>query len=401
MAQPPTTGKEPPLPVAPDLRDRDQRLDSLKLLAGKLAHDFNNFLAPIFGYLTLIKEEASPQSHVHEYATSMETSARRTEKLVDTLLLIARPRRQFHPVPTDFRGLVQQALERWLAALPDTAQIQLKQDLHPCSRIVDPAQWNIVLDQLLSNARFALATGGTLEISLAPETLTPARAAELGVTSTDVFRLVVRDSGFGMGEETRRRAFDPFFTTRPKGQALGLGLSLVHSVTRLQGGQVTLESAPDAGATVTLWLPPEPLDYQPASETAPSAAAPFKRTGGRKVLLVDDDPMVREVLKTCLQHAQLEVHAAIDGVEGLKLFQRYAKDLGIVISDLTMPNMNGVELVREIYKTHPDMPILLISGAANESIEAALAELGARAPKLMKKPFALRDLVNEVRARLG
>ncbi|MBI3876905.1 MAG: response regulator, partial [Verrucomicrobia bacterium] len=223
----------------------------------------------------------------------------------------------------------------------------------------------------------------------------------LGVAGTDVFELTVRDTGLGMSEATLQRAFEPFFTTRPKGQAAGLGLTIVHSVARLHGGQVTLESAEDAGTTVRIWIPVVEYTAESRAAAASPAATPARRAAGLKVLLVDDDPMVREVVKACLQKARFDVQTATDGNEGLKLFQRHAKDIALVISDVTMPNLNGVEMVRQVLQTHPDVPLLMISGDADDKLARSLADLGSHAPPLLKKPFTVKALLAEVKRLAG
>jgi two-component system cell cycle sensor histidine kinase/response regulator CckA len=251
-------GEKQPVPVSPALRDRDERLEALKLLAGRLAHDFNNSLAPLLGYLALIKEEIPAASPILSYVVAMEGSARKTENIVEEVLLATRPLRRFRPEQVNLTDLIYEQMELWRAGLPATTPIKVRERLQPCVLTLDRGQWRIVLQQLLSNAGFALATGGTLDITLSPQALTPEQATDLGVAVTDVFQLVVKDDGLGMSEETLRRAFEPFYSTRPKGQSVGLGLALVHSVVRCHGGQVTLESAQGAGTTVTIWLPVSP-----------------------------------------------------------------------------------------------------------------------------------------------
>jgi CheY-like chemotaxis protein len=392
--------EKPPMATLPLLRERDERLESLKALAGHLVHDFNNFLSPVFGYLTLIKEERPPTS-VLNYADMMEKSARRIEGVMDTALLAARPQRSFRPEKTDFNDLVESELREWLESLPGTARITLKKDLAPCELEIDPVQWRHVVQHLLHNARFALVTGGNLEVSLQPCQLTAARSAELGLATVDFFRLEFRDFGFGMSEATLKRACEPFFTTRPKGQALGLGLTIVHGVTRLHGGQLLIESAEDAGTTVSIFLPTAPATYQPAADVAAGRPMLETRGMGRKILLVDDDPMVREVIKACLQREKYDVYVAPDGVEGLKLFSKHQRHLALVLSDVTMPNMDGIELTHKIRAQNAEIPILLISGDTDFTVQQGLASLGSQAPELIKKPFTVKGLMEVVKKYLS
>lgn len=392
-----------PVPGSPALREREERLESLKLLAGRLAHDFNNFLVPILGYVSLIKEDLGADSPAQQHATALETAARKTETMLDVVLLATRPQRRFRPKPTDLSALVAAALDEWTGALPSNARITVTRKLAPCSLVLDEAQWQSALQQLLRNARFALATGGNLEVTLQPQTLARPLAAELGIASTEVVELVVRDAGFGMAPEVLRRAFEPFFSTRPKNQGLGLGLTIVHSVVRLHGGQVVLESKEDSGTTVRIQIPiaqPEvesPVAAGDKSRVAPPSA---RRPQSSQVLLVDDDPLVLEVIKACLQRAQFEVQVAHDGQEGLKLYKRHPRDWALIITDLAMPVMGGIEMVLQIRQIDPGAEVILVSGDAEASSEENLARLGLPLATLIKKPFTLKGLMEAIRAHV-
>lgn len=400
----PGVREQRPCALDPVLRERDERLESLKAVVGRLAHDFNNFLVPLLGYVTLIKEEVPQDSSAAQYAKTLETAARRTESFVDSILLAVRPQRRFAPKLCDFSQLAGRAIKAWQESLPATAQVTVKQSLHPCVLFLDENQWLNVFQQLLSNARFALATGGTLEISLEPKALAREEADRLGLADANAVQLLVRDNGFGMSESTLKRVCEPFFTTRSNSPGTGLGLTIVQSVVKLHGGQLLLESAEDAGTTVTIWLPvtkaPEDL---PLAQTGPrtSAGSPGARRGGTKVLLVEDDPMVREVIKACLQKSQLDVCIAQDGREGLKLFQKHSKDLALVVSDITMPKMNGIELYENIRKLDANIRVILVSGDPDTKLEEALAKLGAQRPPLIKKPFSLKEFNAAIRFHLG
>src|SRR6185295_7943375 len=179
------------LPGNPLLRERDRRLESLKHLAGHLAHDFNNFLAPILGYLTLIKEAVPGDSPVLQYTDSMETAARRTEGLIETVMMATRPQRCFARARIDFTALIEREISQWEGGLGSTAGINVTKDMQPCTLYADSAQWRNVAQQLLRNARFALVTGGTLKVGLHRQTLSPEQAAELGMAHTDVIQFTV------------------------------------------------------------------------------------------------------------------------------------------------------------------------------------------------------------------
>ena len=390
------------VPLSPELRERDERLAALKALAGQLAHDFNNFLAPLLGYVTLIKEEAPAGSPIAQYTATMENAARKTEHIIEKVALATRSQKGFRRDPVDFAGLVRKELEQWQRDLPPTARVAVQARLEPCLLAVDAGPWQRVLQELLSNARFALATGGTLEVSLGPERLTEERAAELGVPVPDVVQLAFQDDGFGMSSATARRAFEPFFTTRPKTQAAGLGLALVHTVVQSHSGQVELETAEDLGTTVRIWLPVLPDESLAGEPLSPLAAKTLPSPPrGAKVLVVEDDPFVLEVTKGCLQRAGLEIVAARDGQEGLKSYRRHLQAVAVVVSGTTLAGMSGVEMAREIRKLNPGAPIVFISGAPEAVQEEVLKEVGAPGPVLLSKPFKLKELLGVVRRYAG
>lgn len=241
------------LPPPAALRDRDERLQALKGLVAHLAHDFNNSLVPLMGYATLLKEDLGGSGS--PYLAKLEGCARRSQDLMESLLLATHPERHFSPRQVDFPDLLQRTIEAWLKALPASAQISLETSLAPCVLWIDEGQWSKVIQHLLRNAQGALAEGGRLEITLRPCTLTASQAADLGMSETQVFELSFEDSGCGMPEDVLKRACDPLFTTRPGSPTAGLGLTLVHSVVRLHGGQMDVESAEDAGTVVRIWLP--------------------------------------------------------------------------------------------------------------------------------------------------
>ncbi len=381
------------------LRQRDERLEALKSLVDHLAHDFNNMLVPLLGYVTLIKEELSPDSSPLKHAIKIEHSARKSERLMERILMAVRPERCFNPMEGDLAQIVERVLAAWQAALPKTAPIRVQTSLAPCPMVFDQALLGVLLEQLLSNAHYAMALGGVLKVSLHPKTLSAQRSLELDV-APQTYELVISDNGFGMSPEVLHRVFEPFFTTRSRGQGLGLGLTSVHSIAQLHRGQVIIESTEEVGTTITIWFPTEHLLHLPPR--AP-ASAERRRSGdkhGRKVLVIDDDPVVREVLKTHLQRLPVDVAVAHDGAEGMKIFQRNMGQFGLIISNVVMPKMNGIEFCEKVRKLDPAMPIVLMSGEPEGATEHDWAAFGAERPLLLRKPFTLKAFTEMIRTHL-
>jgi CheY-like chemotaxis protein len=372
------------------------------LLAGHLAHDFNNLLAPILGYSTLIKEEFPRDSSGQQYAMSLETAARRAEKTLDQTLLATRPQRRFNPQPLAFDQLIASETAKWQAELPPTAGVIVQTNLAPCTLVGDEMHWRTVIRHLLNNARFGCAIGGKISLELKPVSLTSEEKIDLGLPDGEVVYLRVNDDGFGMPHPTVTRAFEPFFTTRPKGAAQGLGLTACHSITYLHGGQIDLVSAPDEGTQVSVWLPLEyvsPVASNPASESFPR---PSRNTGSprKRVLMVDDDPLVREVMKAALIKAGYEVVTADDGQAAWKMFNRFHRELSVVLSDFRMPLVDGVQLLKQMRELNPGVPVILLSGDVSGDLEEKLKEHHLWV-EVLTKPCPLGELIEHIRQLPG
>ncbi|HTG45373.1 MAG TPA: ATP-binding protein [Verrucomicrobiae bacterium] len=373
-------------PADPALRARDERLESLKAVVGKLAHDFNNFLVPQFGYITLLKEEITSGTQAALYAATMEAAGRKSEAYIESILLGMRPHRQFAPHEFQFDGLVQRALEGWAEEKREGANIEITSDLQPFTFCGDEKHWANALTQLLSNARFALALGGRIELTLRPETISGEEVQRLGLETNEVVRLRLHDSGFGMNPETVKRAFEPFFTTRTQIKAAGLGLTIVHSVAQFHGGQVELESIEDAGTTVTVWIPRGGANSR---ERLASIGGAFRTNPQKRprILLIEDDPLMKEVLRTWLARFEHDTETASSLLEVRKALQRSSSDFALVISETDLQSGSGEEIYREASGLSPGLPWIFLT-ARREPVFAP--HPGRQEPLVMKKPFSLK-----------
>lgn len=398
------------VPLDPVLAQRDARLQSLKALAGKLSHDVNNFLAPVLGYVALINEESSSDLTIQQYAQAIESSTRKTEQNIESILNAVRPQRRFRPKLIQPGSILQTELDSWKKGLPFSTKVTVKEDIEDVATCADPDQWLKVFQNLLQNAHFALATGGELTVELKARKFSQEVADELGLAEdlgAGYMEFRLQDSGFGMPSATLEQALDPMFSTRSKGQGMGLGLTLAHSVARLHGGQLLLKSEHDAGTEVRICIPIIPESWLPTQSGGEGAgydeAGAGLQSGGSqsrtslknagKILLVDDDPMVLEVIKACLTHENFEMITARNGEEGVRLFRRNEGKIALVVSDITMPRKTGIDLVREIREQNQTTPILLISGDAEAAREEAIMSLPEPRPTLLHKPFSLKELM--------
>ena len=383
------------VPKSPELRERDARLRSLQRLAGRLAHDFNNYLSPIFGYLSLIKDEIPPEAQAHQYAATMEKGVRRTTQILERVLLAARPDRRFLPVPCRLDQLLQRVIQAWQASLPPWSQIRVRTALAPCQVSADEDLWNEALGQLLSNARFALSHGGELSVTLASKNLSAAEAANLGVRRQPGVELVLQDDGPGMSAETLFYALDPFYSTRPKNLAPGLGLSIVYGIVRLHGGQILLQSRPGEGTRTTLWLP-----CLPETQTADSSATNPLPSLAAKVLLVEPDAAAAETATTALQQARYQIQAAADTTSALQLVEKKSKNLALAILNAHLPDPGCLELAARLRALKPGLPILFMCGTLQAA--EAIRSSGLTPPfHILTRPFRAADILAQARAMIA
>lgn len=356
---------------------QSMKMEAIGQLTGGLAHDFNNLLTAVVGNLDLIRSRSTEDS-VRKWAENAFKAAQRGSKLTSQLLAFSRTQK-LDTAPVDVNGLIagmRELLKQTLGATI-TVEFELAADL-PLA-IGDTNQLELAVLNLSLNARDAMPDGGTLTIKTAP-----ADDGKLLVMS-------VADTGTGMPPEVVARAFDPFFTTKPTGKGTGLGLSQVYGIVRQAGGEVTIDSKLGKGTKVTLCLP-RAADRPVAKKRADAKAARSVRS--EKLLLVDDDSDVRDIVCRVLVELGYDVREAGGGQEALAVLADFKPDLLLV--DFAMPNMNGAEVVSTARSRNADLKILFLSGHAES---AALESAVGDAP-LLRKPFRPAELATAVRNAL-
>jgi PAS domain S-box-containing protein len=357
------------------LRD-SHRMETIGTLAGGIAHDINNMLTPILGYADLA-QRALPRDHdVQQNLRSIVTASYRVRELVSRILLFSR-RQEPHKTTFDLRDSVREDITLLRASLP--AGVELVTDLpsEPVPLCADRAQIGQLLTNLATNALQATeAAGGRVTIEV---------RADRGER---VASLCVADSGPGMDEETARRAFEPFFTTRKVGSGTGLGLSIVDGVAREHGGEVIIRSVPGQGTVVTVRLPMAPQSAASlAPDVPPSHAAPAARL---RVLIVDDEPGVLAVAQQALVTAGHVVTAMHGAREALALFTSQPDSFDVVLTDQSMPQMTGMALIAAVRAIRPRKACVLMTGLGDEATQRSARSLGA--VELLAKPFAIGTL---------
>jgi len=378
---------EAELAIAQDALRQSQKMEAMGQLTGGVAHDFNNLLSPIIGSLDLLQRKGVGSERERRLIDGALQSAERAKTLVQRLLAFAR-RQPLQPIPVDTARLVGGMVELIGSTLGPAIdlRIDLPRDLPPAN--ADANQLEMALLNLAVNARDAMPQGGDLTIAAARESVRGEHPA--GVARGHYIRLSVRDTGSGMDEETRRRAVEPFFSTKGTGKGTGLGLSMVHGLVAQLGGGLTIDSAPGRGTAIDIWLPLSAIAIE--EEDAPVAAPEPPRARGR-ALLVDDEELVRISTADMLADLGFEVTEAGSAEEALRLIEAGpAPDL--LVTDHLMPGMTGDQLARRVKADRPGIAVLIVSGYAEEDgIDPGIARL--------TKPFRNAELADSVAALMA
>lgn len=373
------------------------KLEALGTFAGGIAHEFNNVLGAMIGYLELACMTLDTMPGAEKISSKLEASLRagdRARDLVKQILAFSR-QNELKPRPLEILPIVKESLKMLQASLPAT--IEIRQNLDPqCGLVLaDPVQVSQILMNLSSNAFEAMReTGGVLEISLEPVRL-EAGPAEPGVElkSGPHLRLTVKDSGCGMDQRTLKRIFDPLLTSRLLDDDTGLGLSAVHGIVQSMGGAIGISSEPGKGSAFRVYLP--------SHQSPPAAEAPMTGPiprGTEHILLVDDEAAIVQIGKEFLQGLGYRVTAFTSGPEALEEFQAQPQAFDLLITDLTMPLLTGLDLAEAALKLRPDLLVLLTTGYNEANISAKAQEIGNL--QYLLKPLVLRHLGWTVRWQL-
>jgi len=362
-----------------------QKLESLGVMAGGIAHDFNNILGAILGNVELARDALDDPEETRGALDRIGAASRRAAELTRQMLAYA-GRASLRRDTVDLRQVINDIVPLVRAAQAKKVRMEVAAMPEALWVNADPAQLSQVLLNLLTNAAEAVGdTSGTVTLSAVADVLPPERPGDDSMdAATGWICVTVADTGPGIPDAVRERIFDPFFSTKSSGR--GLGLSAVRGIVRSLGGTLTLHSAVGEGTRFDIHLraatPPAP----PPSEASGEANAALRGT----VLVVDDEASIRHVAHRVLSRLGLDVIEAEDGETGVARFRTSAPRLGAVLLDLTMPGMSGVEVLSEIRRTHPDLPVIIASGYDHED---ALREIGEDAQvTFLQKPYSTSQL---------
>lgn len=368
---------------------QSQKMEALGQLTGGVSHDFNNLLTVIRGNLDLIRESVAPGTAAAAQLADARRAADQAADLTRRLLVFARN----HPLETtveqvaDVVDELAPLLARTLGEIVDV-RVATDDDLWPCR--IDRAQLEQALLNLAVNARDAMPSGGVLEISSRNVVLEDDVAAQL--PAGEYVAISVSDTGFGMDPQIVDQAFEPFFTTKEPERGTGLGLSMVYGFVSQSGGRAELHSQPGQGTTVEMVFPRAGDEPRSAEAEVEPGASPA-RGDGHVVLLVEDQPMVREVCRLVLDELGYQTREASDADEALAAVDEF-DDFALMLTDFGLPGeTNGIELARLVAKLDPPLPVILMSGYADPAATSGGFPDGVR---FLQKPFRMAELAEAV-----
>ncbi len=365
-----------------------QKTESLGLLAGGIAHDFNNVLFGMIGYLQLTLEKLPKEEKVYRWTKEVFQGAMRASDLVNQILTFSR-RSDVKLQALEIHLVVSEALKLVKSTLPASIRIRQKIDKKCGTVMADPTQIHQIAMNLITNAYHAMQeNGGTLNVSLASVLLDAddldSKGLNLGPGEYVCF--TVEDSGVGITPHVMGHIFDPYFTTKKKDKGTGLGLAVVYGIVTGYGGDITVSSIPGEGSVFEVYLPKIESTGEDQSEEEDASFL----GGDERILFVDDENVVVQMAAELLGAMGYEVTVATSGEEALEGFQETPAYFDLVITDLTMPGITGIELARELMKIRPDIPLILCTGFSEDISEEEVKSLGFR--EYIKKPI-LRDLL--------
>jgi PAS domain S-box-containing protein len=372
-----------------------ERLQALGQLAGGIAHDFNNVLQAVMGALRLIERRPADQDGVRRLAQLASGAVERGTSITRRLLTLGQ-RGELTAEKLNVAELLRELSEILTHTLGSAINVRLRLESGLRPLLADRGQLETVLVNLATNARDAMPNGGELVLFAEHETIMTPHPA--GLTSGRYIRLTVTDAGVGMDAATLARAREPFFTTKRSGSGTGLGLAMAQGFAEQSGGALAIESHPGLGTKVTLWLP-EAISERTMGPGPSRTAVPPSPRNNVRILLVDDEAMIREVLARQLEDAGFGVLVAASGAEALALSA--VEKVDAVVTDLSMSGVDGLAVIRGIQARSPGLPAVLLTGYAGDETALALSGAMSGTFSLLRKPVTEVQLLDRLGALLA
>ncbi len=372
-----------------------QKMEAIGTLAGGIAHDFNNILFPIIGYTELAMEDIDSEKITYTNLQEVLKAAERARDLVQQILTFSRQGERKR-TPVRIQAVVKETLRLLRSTFPSTIQLRtaIRDDCGPV--FADATQVQQVVMNLGTNAYHAMREqGGTLSVALEMFDIhSPLEGQAKGLVEGKYVVLDVSDTGPGIDESHLDRIFDPFFTTKAPGEGTGMGLAVVHGIVKRYGGQVAVETKPGEGTRFRVFFPMVDAEVGREEENGPTTLP----HGSERILIVDDEAPVLDTVQQMLESLGYHVTPRSDSLTALETFRERPQEFDLVITDMTMPNMTGASLARNLMDIRPGLPIILCTGFSEIINEDKAKALGVK--EYLQKPVAKREMAMKVRRAL-
>jgi signal transduction histidine kinase/CheY-like chemotaxis protein len=376
---------------------QSQKMEAIGRMAGGISHDFNNLLTSILVSAQLLLKEETQGGTFRRDILEIKEAADRATDLTRQLLAFSR-NQVISPKVLDVNATLKASLRMVERLIHEDIHFEFKPGTKtPLTTSLDPIQLEQVLVNLVVNSRDAMPDGGKIIVETELKSLSDSQCRPiLGLKPGNYISLRVTDSGHGMNEATKARLFEPFFTTKPPGKGTGLGLSTVYGIVKQNSGFIHVESRVGRGTSVEIFFPqveqePRILPFQ--------AEKPIEKTHGQRVLIVEDQPMVRNVARRILERNGFEVLEATNGREALSLGEHKKEKPDLLLTDVVMPEVGGRALADSLRERHPSLRVLFMSGYTEDHLETT--DLEAPFTGFIQKPFTVNALLGAVQELLN
>jgi len=372
-----------------------QKMESIGTLAGGIAHDFNNILFPIIGYTELTMQELPSDGQLYAYMEKVQASANRAKALIRQILAFSRQRTQIAVEPEYIQPVIKETLKLLTNTVPATISIQSNIQENTGKVMIDLSMIHQVIMNLCTNAYQAMqdAASGLLKVDL-EEIVIDEKNAPLynHLTPCTYIRIRVSDTGSGFEPEIGEQIFDPYFSTKPKDKGTGLGLSISYGIIKNAGGLIVAHSQPGEGSRFDVFLP---VSEKFATQNLPEDHCGPLPCGNERILLIDDEQQILELEKQTLEKLGYFVTAFSNSIEALEVFIKQPSSFDLLVTDQTMPNISGLELVKKLHRIRPHLPVILCTGYSEKIIYDKARAAGIQS--LLVKPIASRDMALTLR----
>lgn len=371
---------------------QSQKMEAIGTLAGGIAHDFNNILGVIIGCSELVRNNLKGNDKAVRDIEQVLTAGLRAKSLVSQILTFSR-QEETQKIPLTLSPFIKEAIRFLKATLPNYININYTKKTESGIVLADPIQIQQILMNICTNASQAIGQNrGEIEVILSKKNFTERSDLPPGTEPGHYVVIEIKDDGPGIDEKIQHKVFDPFFTTKAVGEGTGLGLSVVHGIVKQHDGAITLSSTLGKGACFTIMLPR--IEHKDLKITTPELAELPK--GDEKILLVDDEKALLDVLDRIISNLGYSVEAYHDSTRALEAFTRKTDHFDLMITDQVMPDLTGIQLFRKIREKNTDIPVILLTGFDEVPLENTDSD-ELRFDKILKKPLLNSDLAFTVR----